>query len=133
YAGMVAVTCIASACALRSTPIRLAVVAVSIYALLLVSSRTALVAAFTMLLVYAAIRIIEIGRDRPGSSIWLLTLSAIGATAALLMATLLFGSAFQGRLGLVLNEIFLLSDPYRGITSGASGRSQLWAAALDIW
>jgi len=33
----------------------------------------------------------------------------------------------------ILNEVLRLNDPYRGLTSGATGRDEAWGEALRLW
>ncbi len=56
---------------------------------------------------------------------------AVGA-GALVLAVLFIPAAKDVTLSF-LDDLFKLDDPLRGLGKGATGRDQLWEAALDLW
>lgn len=57
---------------------------------------------------------------------------ALFVTGAVLLGALIASGA-GGAIANSVSNLLLLNDQYRGITSGASGRSDVWAASIDLF
>ena len=49
------------------------------------------------------------------------------------LAVLGLGLAFGGAASELVQRVFLVADPYRGLASGGSGRLVIWSSFLDLW
>ena len=54
-------------------------------------------------------------------------------TAVLLVIGMLASSYFSGLADVIWSDVFKGDDPYRGIGSGLTGRTELWGETVDVW
>lgn len=59
-----------------------------------------------------------------------LAVAAIGVCA---MVTAVYWSSFDTATLDLGNDVLKLNDPYRGLDTGFSGRSDLWSSTFDLW
>jgi len=115
------------ALALRNRPLALAGFATGTATMLAANSRENLAAVAAGLLV---IGILEWRTMLKGSR--LLTVLA-GSCAILVIAGVLLDPYVYDAIHYVKSDVLVLDDPLRGVDSGFSGRTVVWAAAFDAW
>ena len=60
--------------------------------------------------------------------------AALSAVAGILIALILtWHSANTGATNIVAGDVLKLNDPYRGLDSGFTGRTEVWSDALKLW
>ena len=118
YWGMVSIICFCLTPALRNMRLRVALILMSFLVMVLASARGALLAA----MVAGLIQLAGWMRRSPAKH-RVYFLSAI--TAVILTMPL--------GVPLLADNIFAVSDPRRGLDSGATGRAEAWLQALDLF
>jgi O-antigen ligase len=90
------------------------------------SSRESLVAIAVALLVVIGLHLQDTTRPR-------LVVMLAGAGVALVLTALLLDPYIINAIGYISSDVFLLDSPERGLDSGFSGRSGVWAATIEVW
>jgi O-antigen ligase len=130
YVAMMALLAFIGALGVRSIICAAALSALPLYSMVVLQSRDSLLAA-AITLVIAAIS--WISRNRFNKKFFAYLLLAFFGSLALCAALSFAGVPVIESIGQVLEGLFMLNDKYRGINSGGSGRSDLWAAAISLW
>ena len=107
--------------ALKRVPVRVAGILASMYVMSLTDSRSALIGTTLALLMYFALR-------RGTLLIWSMT--AILLVSAALVA---IGSQSVTPVTDYVSELLQLNNSYRGVSTGFTGRKQLWEETIEIW
>lgn len=94
--------------------------------ILLSSSRESLLSVAAGVMVVVALYLQDMNRPR------FVRLLA-GACVTLIVVAVTLDPYILNAIHYVGSEVFLLDSPERGLGSGFTGRSELWAAAYDIW
>lgn len=89
------------------------------------SSRSSIVAIVGAILVLVMIHLPNLRGQR--------LVAAAVALVAVLGFWMLFSPVIQHTLPVALDEVMKFDDPNRGISTGFTGRSDLWTAAIDTW
>jgi O-antigen ligase len=130
YVAMMAVLAIIGALGFRSIIWAAALSAVPLYSMVVLQSRDSLLATAVTLVIAANS---WISRSRFNKKFFAYLLLAFFVSLALCAALSFAGVPVIESIGQVFEGLFMLNDKYRGVSSGGSGRSELWAAAIDLW
>jgi O-antigen ligase len=130
YVAMMAMLAFIGALGVRSIIWAAALSALPLYSMVVLQSRDSLLAT-AIALVIATISWISPNRFNKKFSAYLLL--AFFGSLALCAALSFAGVPVIESIGQVFEGLFMLNDKYRGISSGGSGRSDLWAAAISLW
>jgi O-antigen ligase len=90
------------------------------------SSREHLVALAVVLLVIAALRLGTMSRAQ-------IVVGLAGLGVALALTAVLLDPFLLDTVDFVAYNVFQLDSPTRGVDSGFTGRTELWAATVDLW
>jgi O-antigen ligase len=118
YWGMVAIMCFSTSFAVRLRWLRAALILIVAISLVLTSARGAMIA---VVVSASAICAITIARAPPSRRGWY-----VGGMIILAIALPLIGY-------FVANDLMVISDPRRGLASGATGRALAWAQAWNLF
>lgn len=129
FVGMIALICLIAALGVRSKLGAIGLSVLPIYTLWIVSSRTSLLVAGLAAMVTGWI---SLRRVSSGLFVFKWTVAAV-VLACILTASALIGGPMSKATDYLGQHVFLIDDEHRGLESGGSGRSDLWAAALDLW
>jgi O-antigen ligase len=124
--GLIGLTVILGALARKPGPLAIASFVAGLATILQASSREHLLALAFILLVIGVIQLRTIDRSR------LLPVLA-GSFVAVIAAAVVFNSYIVDAISYVNHDILLLDSSNRGIDSGFTGRSDIWAASIDLW
>jgi len=127
FVGMIALISLLGALGVRSKIGALGLAALPIYTMWIVSSRASILMAC---LAAAMTGLISMRRARHRAAMRTIALVTL---ACILAASALLGGPVRHAIDYLGEDVFLVNDKYRGVGSGGSGRTQLWAAALDLW
>jgi hypothetical protein len=128
--GMLALVAFIGALAIRRWPLKLLALVATLGVILVVSSRASLVGAAIAAAVYACSMAF---RPRPlATGARATRRTAFFALLAVLSLVVLYAAGVNW-FQYILDEQLKLNDPYRGLSSGASGRAEIWAAAVSLW
>jgi O-antigen ligase len=130
YVAMMAMLAFIGALGVRSIIWAAALSALPLYAMVALQSRDSLLAT-AIALVIAAMS--WISRNRFNKKFCAYLLLAFFGSLTLCAALSFAGVPVIESIGQVFEGLFMLNDKYRGISSGGSGRSDLWAAAISLW
>jgi O-antigen ligase len=117
--GLVCFSILGAAFAWRSWPVRLAISGLMILMITAADSRSSLVSGLVMI---TAFLLLELRKRRA-------VLTAILAGGVMCVAILVSFDQITSAISSALN----LADQYRGVSSGLSGRVDLWRAGIDIF
>lgn len=132
YLGMIAMVAFIGGLAVRSWFLRWVVLLATSAIMAAASSRGSMLASAVAALAYAAAGVCSATARAPvdvSARTVRVALAVLGLCAAALMAWLLAGASIEHGVDALLK----LDDPYRGLASGASGRTEVWSAALALW
>ena len=129
YVAMMALLAVIGALGARSVIWAAALSAIPLYSMVAVQSRDSLLATATALTIAAISWIRRSQFNKVFAYLFLAVFWGVAICGALSIA----GVPVIESITHVFENLFLLNDKYRGISSGASGRSDLWAAAIDLW
>lgn len=90
------------------------------------SSREHIVALVAILMVVAALHLKDVNRPR------LLALMAVSCVV-LVAATVLFDPYVLNAINYIDTNVLLLNSPQRGLDSGFTGRTDVWAWTIELW
>lgn len=90
------------------------------------SSREHILALAVVLLVVAALQLQGMNRSR-------LIAILVGACVILIAAAVLLDPYIIDAIEYVRSDVLLVDSPDRGLSSGFTGRSEIWAATIDLW
>jgi O-antigen ligase len=129
YIGMMCILALVGALSVRSIFWSLALAALPLYSMVAMESRTSMLAAgiATLIILGSYVRRLSWKKLRPYATMALLG-SPIVCIVLYFLGFDLFGYANN-----TFDTLFMVNDEYRGIDSGASGRSDLWAIAINLW
>lgn len=130
FVGMIALLCLIGALGFRSKVGGIALSILPLYTMWIVSARTCLLAAF---LAAAVTGWIHLRRAARSSAVAITCAVALLTLAFIFVASALLGGPLAQAFDYIGKDVFLINDEHRGLESGGSGRSELWAAALDLW
>jgi len=130
FIGMIAMVAFVGALGIRNWPLKIALLGGTAAVMVAGSARASIVGAALAAACYAACRaagpVPLAERDRRSRMVALVLLASILLVAVLWAANIPL-------IGSLLDSVLKVNDPYRGLSSGASGRTELWAAALGLW
>ncbi|MGZ5179614.1 MAG: O-antigen ligase family protein [Ramlibacter sp.] len=130
FIGMIAMVAFVGALGIRNWPLKIAVIGGTAAVMVAGSSRASIVGAALAAACYAACQaagpVPLAERDRRTRRVALVLLASV------LVVTVLWAAHITVIVSL-LDSLLKVNDPYRGLSSGASGRTELWAAALELW
>lgn len=129
YVGMIALTGVIGALAARSVIVMIGLSIIPFYAMYEVQSRTSIMGGLLAIGVCIWMGSVHRLARRYGAAMVTAMLLLL-AIAFVLVAVLTPLGDTLARMG---NDVFKLNDEYRGISSGGSGRLELWQAAIGIW
>lgn len=129
YVGMMALLAFSGALSVRSVTCASVLAGLPLYSILVLQSRDSLIAAAIAFVIVAS-SLLWRHRSKKFSAYLLL---AFFGSLALCFALVLIGVPVLESLDRTFEGLFMLNDERRGIGSGASGRSELWAAAVNLW
>jgi O-antigen ligase len=124
--GLMGLTVCLAALARKRGVIAVATFTAGMATILLASSREHLLAVFVSLLVAAALYYRDMNRAR------VVTL-LIGACVLLIATELLFDPYILRVVNYISSDVLLLNSANRGISSGFTGRTQIWQETFDLW
>jgi O-antigen ligase len=128
FVGMIALISFVGALGMRSKIGALGLSVLPIYTMWIVSSRASLLMAF---LAAGITGWISLRRARPRVAVmWSIALVTL---ACILAASALLGGPVSRAINYLGEDVFLVDDEHRGLATGGSGRTDLWAAGLDLW
>jgi O-antigen ligase len=130
YVAMMAMLALIGALCVRSIIWAAALSALPLYSMVVLQSRDSLLAAAISLVIAA---ISWISRNRFNKKFFAYLLLAFFGSLALCAALSLAAVPVIESIGQFFEGLLMLNDKYRGIGSDASGRGQLWAAAVNLW
>jgi O-antigen ligase len=129
YCGMMALVAFIGACSVRNWIWMIILSLLPLYVMDVMESRDAMLAAVVagLVMLWCRARSMEWKKLRP------LVLSALIGGPIVVIGLYFAGIDLIGAAGTRIDNILLLDDQYRGVGSGASGRAELWKAALNLW
>ncbi|WP_332816231.1 O-antigen ligase family protein [Ramlibacter sp.] len=131
YLGMISMLTFIGALGIRSRLLRWPILMIAAWVMVAVSSRASMLAAGVAVFTLFLCRLAGTGANTPQPVSRTIQVSlALLSGCSVLMALWLLDVPWLMRIA---DELFKLNDPYRGITTGASGRTELWSAALALW
>jgi O-antigen ligase len=130
YVAMMALLAFIGALGVRSIIWAAALSVIPLYSMVVLQSRDSLLAA-AIALIFVAIS--WIWQNRFNKKFFSYLLVAFFGGLALFAALSLAGLPVIESIGQAFEQLFMLNDKYRGISSGGSSRTVLWAAAIDLW
>jgi len=129
YVAMMALLAFIGALSVRSVIWAAALSALPLYSMVVLQSRASLFAA-AIALMFAVIYWAWRHQSKKFPACLLLVFFG---SVTLCAAMILSGFHVLDSIGKSFEGLFLVNDKYRGINSGASGRDDLWAAAIQLW
>jgi O-antigen ligase len=129
YVAMMALVAFIGALSVRSIIWATALSVLPVYSMVVLESRDSLLAATIALLV----AIISRAWGHRSKKFFVYLLLAFFGSAALCAVMTLAGFHLLDSIGQSFAHLFMINDKYRGISSGGSGRNDLWAAAISLW
>jgi O-antigen ligase len=130
YVAMMAMLAFIGALGVRSIIWAAALSALPLYSMVVLQSRDSLlVTAITLVITVG----LWISRNRFNKRFVAYLLLGFCGALSLCAALSLAGVPLIESIGQVFESLFMLNDKYRGISSGGSGRTDLWAAAVSLW
>ena len=123
--GLMGLTLCLTAFARQMGPVAITGFAIGAETILAASSREHLVAVAVVLLIVVALNFRTINRPR--------LFVLLGASCSILLVVALFLPYVSEAIGYVGSDVFLLNDPLRGVDSGFTGRSDIWAETGGLW
>ena len=129
YVAMMALIAFIGALGVRSIFWAAALCALPLYSMVLLQSRDSLLGA-AIALMFAVVSWTWRNRSQKFSAYLLLASFGI---VALCSAMTLTGFHLLNPIGQAFEALFMVNDKYRGISTGGSGRDELWAAAINLW
>lgn len=124
--GLMGLTACLAAFARKPDPIAVASFVFGAYTMLLASSREHELALAVVVLVVAALYFEDLNRSRLAT-----VLVASGIT--LIIAAVFLDPYIVSAIRYISSDVLLVDSPDRGIDSGFTGRTGVWAATLDVW
>lgn len=132
YLGMIAMVAFIGALGIRPRLLRWLVLLVTTGVMAAVSSRGSMLAAGVAALGYTAAAAAAAPPRAPALAA-ARTIHAALAVLCLLAGALALWMLDAAWLTRAADVLFKINDPYRGLESGASGRTEAWTAALALW
>jgi O-antigen ligase len=129
YVAMMALVAFIGALSVRSIIFAAALSLLPVYSMVVLESRDSLLAATVALLV----AIVSRAWSHRSKKFFIYLLLAFFGSAALCAILTLTGFHIFDSIGRSFANLFMINDKYRGISSGGSGRNDLWAAAINLW
>ena len=129
YVAMMALVAFIGALSVRSIIFATALSLLPVYSMVVLESRDSLLAATIALLITIVSRVW--GHRSQKFSVYLLL--AFFAGTALCAVMTFTGLHVLDSIGQSFSHLFMINDKYRGISSGGSGRNDLWVAAINLW
>jgi len=129
YVAMMALIAFIGALGVRSIIWAAALCALPLYSMVVLQSRDSLLGA-AIALMFAVLSWTWRNRSKKFSAYLLL---AFFGSMALCAAMTLTGFHLLNPIGQTFEGLFMVNDKYRGISTGGSGRNELWAAAINLW
>jgi O-antigen ligase len=129
YVAMMALLAFIGALGARSIIWVATLSALPLYSMVVLQSRDSLLAA-AIALMFAVVSRTWRNRSKKLSAYLLLAFFGSMALCAVMTLT---GFDVLNSIGKTFDGLFMLDDKYRGVSSGASGRNDLWAAAIKLW
>jgi O-antigen ligase len=124
--GLMGLTVCLAAFARRSGPVAIASFIVGVATILLASSREHILALAIILLSIAALEAREMNRSR--------LLATLAGSCGILIATAaLYDPYILHAVRYISSDVLLLYNPDRGIGSGFTGRTEIWAETFDLF
>jgi O-antigen ligase len=123
YWGLLCFGCVGAALCIRNPLLKLAVITVSLAEISSAEARAALVASVVTLLSWYALQ------GRRGFRAAMLGFGALIVAAVVSISVL----APDSRIASGLSNTLKLDDPYRGLSTGMSGRSELFRLGIDVF
>jgi O-antigen ligase len=130
YVAMMAMLGFIGALGVRSIIWAAALSALPLYSMVVLQSRDSLLATAIALLIAGTS---WISRNRFNKKFFAYLLLAFFGSLALCVALSIAGLPVIEAIGQPFESLFMLDDKYRGLSTGGSGRSDLWAAAISLW
>jgi O-antigen ligase len=129
YVSMMGIVALIGALSVRSIFGFVALAALPVYTMVAMSSRGSMIASvLAMVIVFAFF----LWNHRSKKLLtYIVRIALFGAIVSIGLT--LLGIPIFEFIGNTVNKVFLLDDDLRGVNSGASGRSDLWAAAYNLW
>src|SRR4051794_1470599 len=124
YWGLIALSAGLCGFCLRPLALRIGVIGFSMTVLYLASSRGSILAFVGAVLYLAGMSIMAPGGIRVRTLL-------MGLAGTIVAGSLSFGLA-EPAIRFVSDDVLLLNDPYRGVNSGFSGRSEAWELSLNL-
>jgi O-antigen ligase len=129
YVGMMALLCFMGAIGVRSWIAAAALSALPVYTMLVVQSRASMLAALLSVVIIGVCALANLSAKKLRLVLPLIFLGGPALCIALILAGVPVFAFFGG----IVDNTFMLSDEHRGISSGGSGRTDLWTAAINLW
>ena len=129
YVAMMALVAFLGALGVRSIIWAAALAAVPLYSMVVLQSRDSLLAA-AIALMFAVMSWTWTNRSQKFFRYLLLAFFGSGVLCGALSFA---GVPVIESIGQLFESLFMLNDKYRGISSGGSGRNEIWAAAINLW
>lgn len=123
--GLMAVVLAVTGFAHKSRLVTAFCIATALYVAYDASSRSSMVAIVGATLALGLARL-------PNLRVRHLVVAAVGLIGVITV-WVLFNPVIEHTLPAALNEVMKFDDPNRGVSTGFTGRSDLWAAAIDAW
>jgi O-antigen ligase len=130
FLGMIALLGLIGAFGLRRAYFKVPLIMAAALVMLATSSRASLACA---LVAAAAYGFCAWTAPHPHAERGRRTLRAATTLLVLVLTGAIFAATASSTLFQAADAVFKVTDPYRGIASGGSGRAELWQAALAIW
>jgi len=124
--GLMGLTVCVAAFARKLGPLAVAGFMAGAATILQASSREHLLALAIVLLVLAALQLQAMNRSG-------LVVVLAGSCVTLIMAALLLDPYILDAIHYVNQDVLLLNSPNRGVDSGFTGRTAIWAETFDLW
>jgi O-antigen ligase len=124
--GLMGLSVCVTALARKFGPVSLAGFIVGAATILLASSREHVLAIAVIIPVLAALQVKHMTPSR-------LVLVLTGLCATLVLTMLLFDPFILNAIQYVKHDVLLLDSPNRGLDSGFTGRTTVWAETFDLW
>jgi hypothetical protein len=124
--GLMGLTACLAAFARKPDPIAMASFVSGAYTMLIASSREHELALVVVVLVVAALYLEDLNRSR-------LVAVLVASAITLIIAAIFLDPYILSAIQYISSDVLLVDSPDRGVDSGFTGRTGVWAATLDVW